>query len=289
MRKASLIGSSHAAVVLALLIAAARVVSAQAVAYTGSAQAATGDYLFTERTGSLYVSNGFVLTTGRLRVSLSVPVVVQSTPWVTYTAAGPAAGGLPTGGSESGQVGTSRGHGHGSTGTPIALPDTSLGTSAGLGDPSLLASVEVIRERGLRPSIRLIGSVKVPLTDPDSGFGTGAWDAGAGFGIAKSLSNWLVFVDLTAWTFGDLPDLELQDALAYSVALGHALGGGRYGVLASVSGFTEVIDGVEPPVQAGLGLSARVTGRVSLTANVSVGLTESAPDLTGGLGWRIAL
>lgn len=289
MRRVPLVGLAAAAVGLALSIMTMPTASAQDIAYTGSAQAATGDYLFTERTSSLYVSNGVALTTRRLRVTLSVPVVVQSTPWVTYTAAGPAAGGLPTGGSASGHVGTSRGRGHGGTGTPIALPDTSLDTSAGLGDPSLLASVEVLSERSGRPSVRLVGSVKAPLTDPDDGFGTGAWDAGAGLALAKTFGRWLVAADATAWTFGDLPDLVLQDALAYSVALGRAFDGGRYGALATVSGFTEIIDGVEPPVQAGLGLSARLTARASLTVNVSVGLTESAPDVAGGLGWRIAL
>ncbi len=57
--------------------------TAQRGMYTRSIQAATGDYLFTEQTSSVYFNNSVALTSGRLRVSVGVPIIAQSTPWVT--------------------------------------------------------------------------------------------------------------------------------------------------------------------------------------------------------------
>lgn len=260
--------------------------AAQGVLYSGSLQAATGDYLFTERTNSVYFNNGLTFASDRLRVSLSLPVIVQSTPWVTASAAGTV--GLPTGGPHSGSVGTSRGQGR-TDRDPIQLADTASVATVGAGDPSLFVSARVVRETTTWPTVRLIGSIKAPLADASAGFSTGGWDTSLGLSLSKAVGMWFIAADLAAWRFGDLDDLELQDALGYSASLGRAFEGGRFGLMATVSGFTEVIDGVAPPVQVGLGANVRISTRFALSANAALGLTEASPDLAGGLGWHLTL
>jgi hypothetical protein len=50
----------------------------QALTYTGSLHYATGEYIFTERTHTLYLVNGLGLRAGGLNLSASVPLVLQN-------------------------------------------------------------------------------------------------------------------------------------------------------------------------------------------------------------------
>jgi len=67
-------------------------IQAQNVTYSGNLQFATGSYFFTERTESIYFTNSFSLSGDYMRVSLSIPYVIQSTPWISYSPGG----GIPT-------------------------------------------------------------------------------------------------------------------------------------------------------------------------------------------------
>lgn len=52
-------------------------------------------------------------------------------------------------------------------------------------------------------------------------------------------------------------------------------------------GLTSVIDGQDPPVQFGAAIGRLFSPRRTLIGNVTVGLTDTAPDVTVGLGWRL--
>ena len=133
------------------------------------------------------------------------------------------------------------------------------------------------------------GAVKPPLADEDSGFGTGEWDYGAGVTLSKRAGSLLFLGDLGYWVFGDLVDLELQDPFAYSIGLGRTLASGRYSVVGSVSGYTEIVDGVDGPIEASFLVSRNLSAGRSFNLTVSAGLTDSAPDYSLAAGWRLAL
>lgn len=89
---------------------------------------------------------------------------------------------------------------------------------------------------------------------------------------------------------GDLADLELRDGLTYGAGVGRGLGAeGSVSVIASSSGSTRVIDGVEPPISVGAAVGVRGSPGRSVLAGVRVGLTESASDVSAFLGWRIGI
>ena len=46
--------------------------------YSGALQAATGNYLYSERTNSVYLYNGIAFAATRWRVSATVPLIAQS-------------------------------------------------------------------------------------------------------------------------------------------------------------------------------------------------------------------
>jgi len=291
---------------------------AQTVSYTGSAQYAAGDYIFAERTRSFYLSNGLSFATDRLTVAASVPLIVQSSPWVSYSVAG----GLPSGGPQQGAVGG--GHrGQGSSGdatsdqtrfqtpgthTPgthtsgtqdrqrrpgetIALPDTASYTHVGLGDPSLRLDLQLVQNGPLGLGVGLSASAKAPVADIDRGFGTGAWDGGLGLSLSAQHGTWMLLGDATHWWFGDMREVVLHNTVAYTVSVGRVFPETNWSVLGSVSGYTsEVVDAVDPPLQLGLGAFYRVgPGGSGLSASLSLGLTESAPDVSAGLGWQVSL
>ena len=294
---------SWLATVTVLVIAVPSV--AQQVTYHGSIQIATGDYFFTERTRSVYLSNGLTAELGRFTLSATVPIVLQDSPWISYSVVGT----IPTGGTDQEAVGRRHGGGPGSgqtsgasmkqatelmsssgrTTDAVAPVDTVSYSQLGVGDPGLRLDIDVLRPSDGRIALKFGASCKPPIADVDRGFGTGSWDAGIGLGTATRVGRVFVFVNAEYWWFGDMPELPLNDAWSYNLALGLSIVPTRLSMLVSYSGFTTIIDGVEPPRQVGLGLSFSATNRYSVSVSTSAGVTESASDFSAGIGWSLKI
>lgn len=311
---------------LAVLILAPAL-RAQEVTYDGSLHYSTGDYLFTERTNSAYFFNGIRVAWDRVTLSAGLPVIWQSTPWISYTPGVP----VPTGGPQQGDVadslqrrkgggsngggsdgdgsGDGTGSGNGGNGAgpggpggasaarapsfqqeaSIPLEDTVRYDEIGAGDPTFRLAVEVVRETDGSPSVTLSGTVKPPLADPDRGFGTGAWDGGASLGLSKRVGEAFLFADLGYWVYGDMEDIELKDPVSYGAGVGLVPGGGKVGLMATLSGSSEILEETDPPLEVGLGVNVSLAGRRSLSAMLSFGLSESSPDVAAGFGWSLGL
>lgn len=298
------IGAALAALVLAPAL------RGQELTYDGSLHYSSGDYLFTERTNSAYLFSGVRVAWDRVTLSANLPVIWQSTPWLSYTPGVP----VPTGGPQQEEVGDSlqrrrggggpggNGAGPGGSGgsasavgpsfqqaAAIPLEDTLRYDEFGAGDPTFRLAVEVVRETDGSPSVTLSGSVKPPLADPDRGFGTGAWDGGASLGLSKRVGEAFLFADLGYWSYGDMEDIELKDPVSYGAGIGVVPGGGRVGLMASVSGSTRILEETDPPLEVGVGVNVGFAGRRSVSATLSFGLSESSPDVAAGIGWSLGL
>jgi hypothetical protein len=249
------------------------------ISYNGSLQMARGTYIFTVPTQGYFFFNGLTFSSRTFTLSATVPLIYQSTPYVSYTGVGV----LPSGGTESSAVSQRQGR------EPVLVPEVVESAQYGVGDPVFTAGLTLIKEGRAAPAVQLSAQIKAPLADVDRGFGTGKWDYSAGVGLSKRLGNVFLFADVGYWVLGDLPELELRNAWAYAISVGHAFSGGRYSLMASYAGITEVIEGVEPPSSLGLGLSVRVGSRNSLILNAAFGLSEASPDLSLSLGWSIGL
>ncbi|HEX6536637.1 MAG TPA: hypothetical protein VF041_18770 [Gemmatimonadaceae bacterium] len=286
-----------AGVVLAAWAIAPAAVRAQSLAYTGALQGSTGEYIFTERSFSLALYNGLSLSLGRLRLSASLPVVLQNTPWVTLGGTGP----VPTGGPQHEMTGEQMGGGgmgeggQGRRGGSVVLPDTGGYDEVGVGDPMLFASIELFGDRGSRPAVAITGAVKAPVADAAQGFGTGEWDYSAGFSLSKSVGRALLFLDGSYWMLGDMSGLPLRDVFSYGVSLGVPFGrggggaGASWSAIVSFSGSQAAIAGSDAPAEAGVLVSRLSPSGRSLAAGVSLGLTRSSPDVSAMIGWRVPL
>jgi len=263
--------------------------TAAQVAYTGSLTYSTGSYVFVDRTHSLWLSNGLGVRSGRVDFSASLPVVMQNSGIVTFVAGQP----LPTGGEQSGAV-SRRGRG-----TRIGSGPQSITTDSTVvfrdhyevevGDPLATGSVEVYSGFGVLRSLAVQVGAKAPLRSLESGVGTGEWDVGGGASVVVGSGRALVLGDLSYWSFGDLPELELKGSLLYSVGVSTSVMDARASVLLSLSGATSIMDAVEAPLSVGLAfLHARGDGR-SVSLGASVGLSEASPDVTAWVGWGLGL
>jgi hypothetical protein len=253
--------------------------TAQDLTWSGSLDFANGNYFFDEGTTSIYLQNGLGIRLGRISADVSLPLILQDNAVVTRV------GGmhLPTGGDQRGEL-----RGRGSSSRPIEIESASS-YQLSIADPLIGAGFEIDAGDRLFRSLNVGVSAKAPITDADSGVGTGEWDFGVGVGALLSAGRLIVLLDATYWNFGDPPDLELDNAVAYGVAVGAAFGTSRLGWSMSILGSTRIIEGVDPPVSAGgfLYLTS-VSGR-SVSLGVRVGLTESAPDVAVSAGWGVPL
>jgi len=248
------------------------------VAYSGSIQYARGNYIFDQTTSSMFMFNGLSFSSEGLTLSASIPVIFQSTPYVSYSGVGI----LPSGGSEHTQVSGRKGKDQ-----EVILPEPVDYEQFGIGDPTVSLGIRLLKESKLLPTVQLVVQAKLPLASIEKGFGTGEWDYSGGLSLSKALGKTFLFVDMYYWMLGDLPDLELKDTVSYSIALGQPLSGGKYALLVSYSGSTNIISEVAPPSFLGFGFSYRIDAKKSLMLNASLGLTESVPDFSVSLGWNI--
>ena len=270
----------------------------QKVYYYGSAQYMTGTYFFERSTNSFYLTNGFRITESGISISLNVPYMVQNTPWISYSGVGY----IPTGGPQSGTVGdVGKGRGKGGQGQmssvtsataveeAVPLVDTVSYNKYGFSDPNVYLSARLTPGTLTATALYLNASTKIPLADPETGFGTGAWDFGAGLSLTQRFSTFFITADVMYWHIGDMQDLNFKDPLSFGLGLGKSFQNGKWLISSLLTGYTQIIEGYDPPMSLGIGLGHFLTKNIALNANISFGLSESSSDVGGGIGWSIRL
>ena len=261
---------------------------AQSLAYFGGLQYATGDFIFTQRTWSAYLSNGLSWSAGRLRATASIPLVLQPSGGVQYSGSGMmvATGGV-AGSAGAAVSGSGMGSGmHAGSMTPSS--DMPFG-HIGIGDPIARIDAAIVPNGVAPPLVGFVAAVKAPLADMDRGFGTGQWDMGAGFSSAANVGVLSVFAEAVYWKLGNPPGGTLHNAVAYALSIGRPFAGRHWSVLGTVSGATSLRTGFEAPVQAGVGIGYLLESGKSVFATAAAGLTRTAPSIATGLGWRVPL
>jgi hypothetical protein len=284
-------------------------VAGQSLDLGASVQYSRGSYIFSEptETFSLYTAAGF--RSGRFRIGVGLPLIMQDSRAITLVGGQP----VPTGGPDHESVarrergnrvpmgggGSGQGTGGRSVITPSLLPGPVAQTipapadsveapgsfETHLGDPLVSASVEILSGPGTLRVIELTASAKPPLASLDSGVGTGEWDAGAGGSVVLGLGRTLFFADLAYWSYGDLPELELQDGLSWGLAAARPLGDRTNGML-SLWGGNRVIPTADPAITMSAMISRRLGDASSMALGVGRGFTESTPDLSVSISVR---
>lgn len=271
--------------ILILIFYEGGLVYSQTLTYNGSAQFATGNYFFTENTNSFYLNNGFSIRKNGFSMSINIPYIVQSTPWISVSSRGL----IATGGPGNEKVGgEGAGNRRGGRRIDPGVADTISYSSASFGDPNLSGNVKLFESNRQRTSVNVGLNVKFPVADPTDGFGTGAWDAGAGISLFQRIGlNYLWLLDVMYWRLGDMEDLEFKNPVSFSSGLGRSISNGKWLVSVNIYGYTRIIEGIDPPLSSGLNAGLRVNPKLNLNANLVIGLSDSTPDVSSGFGWSI--
>jgi hypothetical protein len=247
----------------------------------GSASAATGEYVFTERTLTASLVSGVALETGWLSLRASFPVWLQNSTLVSTSGGGwvPSGGGIRSGAVRDSGLSSGR-----QGGRVHVDPADITGLRAAAGDPSLQASLRLLDAFGT--NLRASFSVKVPVSSTDQ-FGTGEWDVGGAVSLGQRIGDaTIATVDVSYWYLGDLPTLELRDPLGVSVRIARVMRVWAVGVSGSVS--QSVVAGYDPPVTVGGELSRNV-GAGSWGVQLGIGLSDTTPDVSAGVLWRLPI
>jgi len=241
--------ASLAAVVLLWATAA----SAQ-VGYIGSVYFVRIGETDENRTDAVYLFNSIDVEAGRVRTSVSLPLIVQQSRWT----------------------------------------DPELGPSvtpwlSGLADPTVRVDVEAWRGRSRTQSLRLSGSVKVPVASVEDGYSSGEVDVAFGVSYSAFRDRNSVLADVTYWWLGDPTDFDYRNVPAFYVGYARVLDRRyRWSGILSVSGAPSVIPGLDPPAQVSVAV-LRVFGRgAALGFSVDVGLTGGSSEFALGSTWRLA-
>lgn len=292
------------------LLAVATTAPAQELGWSGSLAYASGSYIFAEQFRIVSLLNTLSLRAGRLELSASLPVYASNGTAVSYIA-GVA---VPTGGPDAGAVQRRqggqtvsvrpgrRGQGNRMGGNGDILFATTIADTAAdsvsvagtgsyevnVGDPMFGGTFTAYEGLGAVRSLGFDAYAKAPVASIESGVGSGAWDYGAGASLALGAGETIVFANAAWWVLGDMPDLELQDALFYSLAVGHPLGS-NWSMLASASASTRIIAGSDPPASLYLTFSRRLADGASLSVGAGAGVTETASAFSASLGWTTRL
>lgn len=264
------------------------------VVWSGSIGYATGDYTLSETTETLFLINELAWVDERWALSLTLPVVDRSTPYVTLVGGvqpiptgrrygAPVDPATPANAAAAGSGGGTRRRGGGTIEVPD--PETFEYTSTGVADPSLRLDLELFRPGTSR--LALYAAAKAPLADEEEGLSTGEWDYGVGLAFETEVGRGEVLGELGWWRFGDLPDFEIDDSAVLWLAYGRPLGG-DWSWRLSASGWSNGFDGADAPAEAAFSLRRRLSGGGRLSATVGAGLTDTAPDLRFALGWSLA-
>lgn len=240
----------------------------------------------------MYFINSLGYSGDRGNLRLNLPFVIQNSPWISYSEGGL----LPTGGKRHERVGQSS---HSSSMMMqdtlrqrrhrVDVPSGDAGLRARFSDPGVSAMYRVYDSWTGNTSLQLNGSVKIPLTNPDNGFGTGAWDFGFGLSGMQRLRSWFVSTDVMYWYLGDMEDLDLNNPLTGSVGISYSFGDSGWLMSGSIYGSTPIIDDYDPPVSLMAGVGYMYSPRASINGTVSFGLTESSADFSIGMGWSIRI
>ena len=267
--------------------------AAQRISWTGNLQYATGSYIFEDATNTFYFVNGLSVSHGRFSGNISIPYIIQDSPWISYSGT---SGMIPTGGPQSGSVREGKkGNGMGDNSgrgvadrRRISLPDTSSYTQTGFGDPWVSLSFNVLSPWSIT-SMRIHTGLKLSVADPVNGFGTGATDASLGASVSQRLHKTFLFGEIHYWWIGDMEDLELNNSLSYGIGIGQSFTPGKWLLTGSVQGSTPIIDDFDPPMYLNLGAGYLYSGNMTFNGLITFGLSESSSDFSIGIGWDIKL
>lgn len=223
------------------------------VGYTGSVYFGKMETSDGERTDAVYLINAIDVERGRMRVSATLPWILQRSKWTD----------------------------------PVLGPGESAWQS-GFSDPTFRIEAEAWRSRSQDVRLRLGGAIKVPVADVASGYSSGQTDVAVSLSVSTGRGRHSVFADATFWMLSDSPDATYRDVPTFYVGYARVLDRDyRWSGLLSVGGGPSVIPGAGAPMQVSAALLRLLGTKGALGLSLDVGVTNGSADIGIASTWRL--
>lgn len=231
------------------------------LSFTTGVDFSSGDYGATDKTEIIVVPFNARLTTGKLRVSATLPYLRIKGP------------GAVVGGGDGGPI--------------VVDPDANLPitTTSGLGDVSLSATYGLLRQDSTGFDLDLTGRVKLPTASESKGLGTGKADFGVSAEVARTFGSATPFVTVGYRKPGDPAGFDLRSGPTASA--GSSFVAGSTVFIASYDYAGKTSQSASNSHSLFGAVSAPVLERVNLTGYGTAGLSKGAADF--GLGMLVTL
>jgi hypothetical protein len=249
----SVLRARQRVVVLAMAALGWAVAASAQVGYMGSLYFVRAETAEGERTDAVYLFTSLEVERGRLRGSVTIPVIAQQSRW-----------------------------------TDAELGPVETGWQSGLSDPIVRLDAQVWRTPLRDTSVRLSGAVKVPVASVGDGFSSGKPDVAIGASVSRFRGRNSVLADLTYWILGDPSEIDYRNVPAFYIGYGRVLDGrSRWSGIVSVSGASSATEGFAGPVQLSVAMLRVLSAAAAFGVSVDVGLTDGAADFAVGTTWRV--
>ncbi len=259
-------GALRAFGILSLLffvLTAAQSVNAKNWSVYTSASFNNGTYIYDQNTSNYYLNTGIRYQTVTWTVSVALPFIVQNSSVYNQGTVSGSAGNTAMQGSES-YVG-------------------------GMGDVYLYSEYRILRNSYTLPFISITGQLKIPTVKKLTLFSSGVFDFGLGLALRKPFGRYNVFADGGYLLLGDPSGINYSNPFSFGFGIGRFFKNGLYSVSVYYKGYTQIIEGIDPPQQISLGLFSHLTDSTIVSLFFGKGFSESSPDyaLTGGIEWTL--
>lgn len=153
-------------------------------------------------------------------------------------------------------------------------------TVTGMGDADLRGEVFLLKGSATRPRLSALADVKAPTADATTGLGTGKTDYTGGIGLFQPMGTLGFLADASYSWIGDPSTIDFEDVVTLGAGLLSSLGARATG-FAYYQSRTHPLRGAEDQraILVGCGFRPRSSERLHVSANVLIGLSDTAAKL----------
>lgn len=171
----------------------------------------------------------------------------------------------------------------------IIVLHTIANNANGIGDIALRGRYYWLEETDKFPSVDLVARIKFPTSSHDKGLGTGRADYTAGFSFLRSFGYFLGLLDTNVTVRRRFAESDLKPLrFDYSVGVGYLFTKKITGYF-FVDGSTKSNEFSRSPLELTLSGSYRPKQIVGFSGYIMTGISDSSPDIGGGLSFSIHL
>ncbi|MBC8186170.1 hypothetical protein H8E88_34235 [candidate division KSB1 bacterium] len=231
----------------------------------------SGNYIYSNVTNTAYFNTSFQYKTDRYSLSINVPMISQNTDMITHMSGGI----IPTADGHENEFDNDE-HDH------DMFSDGHMGEHMmnwKFSDLFLNVGWTMLKEADNIPALSFIAFIKFPTASTKQNLGTGEMDYGIGISTRKNLDFVYGFLDINYYILGDPIGYDLKNPIGFGLGIGNSFLNEKIGLSVYYYGYTDILQGIEPPRELSLNINYQVNHKYQLNGGLLFGFSKTSPDL----------